>query len=268
MHSTCITGGKGGNCFLSRDNLFREKIEENTPSAGSLGLRPIPSRPLDHSKEYYQQSLKHFANGSMKNGLWTQGLRSWIPLLIVVACLGAGLAYLNMHGKTAAEQPPVQASQAGTKQSLTDQLRQTAVNVLPDKLARKIKKSELSLGKAVLGMSAKELKTDLGADRGVAMEGGYKFHRYKDMQVGEKNGRVDAIVSDGPSVKTARGLHEGSSYDDVVKAYGKDCATMKLGDLVLYEYPFQDKLGRKSLLRFAVRKKDKKVDYISIRVIE
>ena len=254
---------------MSRDNLFREMIEENTPSADSLGLRPIPSRPLDHSKEYYQQSLKHFADRSAKNGHQTKGFRRWIPLLAIVACLGAGIGiYLNPHGRTMAEQLPVQALQAG-KQHLVERFWQTAEKVLPEKLASKIiKKPELSLGKAVLGMSEKEMRETLAIDRGAFVDGSYVFHRYKDVTVGVRNGRVDAIASDGPSVKTARGLHEGSSYDDVIKAYGKDYATKERKDLVLYEYPFQDKLGRKGLLWFAVRKKDKKVDYISMRVIK
>ena len=46
---------------MSQYKDFMELIEEEIPSASSLGLRLIPSRPIDRPSEYYQQSLDAFA---------------------------------------------------------------------------------------------------------------------------------------------------------------------------------------------------------------
>lgn len=257
---------------MSQVKDFMELIEEDIPSASSLGLRPIPSRPLDRPQEYYQQSLDNFGrhlSQSEPQKAKNKSIGNWKSLLIIVLCIGAGIGvFLANHSKPVPKDPAVQEQKASTKTKVKEQPQQAAASIVPDKQAKKKKMVDLSLGKAVLGMSMREVKAALGGDKGVDLKNGYKFHQYNGLQVGEKNGTVDAIVSDGPAAKTALGLHEGATFEDMVKAYGKDYVTMKLDDLVLYEYPAQDKLGRKGLLRFAIRNKDKKIDYISIRVTE
>lgn len=257
---------------MSQDKDFMELIEEEIPSAASLGWRPISSRPLDQPYEYYQQPLDAFTvrpEKVKKSASKHKGIREWIPFLIFVLCIGAGIgAYLANNTKQVEKVPPAQEQKASVKKKVKEQPKQAVATAVTDKKRSQEKDIDLSLGKAMLGMSMKDVRTVLGADQGLDLKDGYKFHRYSDLQVGEKDGIVNAIVSDGPSVRTSRGLHEGSTYNDMVKAYGDDYMPMKLNNLVLYEYLFHDKMGRKGLLRFAIRNSDKKVDYISIRITE
>ena len=69
-------------------------------------------------------------------------------------------------------------------------------------------------------------------------------------------------------MKTKRGISEGSSVRDVIKAYGTDYTSMDYDDMTLYEYAFRDLKGRSGILRFAITKNDKRVNYISVRITE
>lgn len=257
---------------MSQDKDFMELIEEEIPSASILGFRPIPSRPLDRPEEYYQQSpdaFTEFSKNTKEAPATSKGFQGWIPFLIFVACIGAGIgAYLAYDSKPVEKTPPVQEQKGSYKSKIKEQLKQSVFPSISDKTPSQKKDNDLSLGKAMLGMSIKDVRTVLGKEKGIDLKDGYKFYHYGDLQLGEKDGIVDAIVSDGSSVKTSRGIHEGSTYNDMVKAYGDDYMFMKLDNLKLYEYLFHDKMGRKGLLRFAIRNSDKKVDYISIRIAE
>ena len=81
-------------------------------------------------------------------------------------------------------------------------------------------------------------------------------------------GKVDAFVSSDPRFKTLRGIHAGSTYDEVVKAYGTDSQNTALEDMTLYEYPFKSLEGQNGLLRFAVDTRTNRVDYISMRIAD
>ena len=118
---------------------------------------------------------------------------------------------------------------------------------------------DISLADAekVLGKSTKVERTD-----------GYDRHYYGDnFYIAVNGGKVDAFVTYDPKYKTLRGLHVGSTYKEVVDAYGSNSKDMESDGLALHEYPFNSLEGKPGLLRFAIDNSGR-VDYISIRIVE
>ena len=85
------------------------------------------------------------------------------------------------------------------------------------------------------------------------------------MRVGFTDGKVTSLVSDGNTSSTKRGIHEGSSLQEVIKAYGDSETKFKYEDLELYEYDAKSLAGREGILRFAINSKGQ-VEYISVRI--
>ena len=130
-------------------------------------------------------------------------------------------------------------------------------------------KSDLSLGGLDLDMTVDEVHKALGQENEIKTKNQFHFLEYDAIEVGVRNDNVvHSLVSNGPSVKTKRGIHEGSTLADVQKAYGTDCASMDYDDLMLYEYSFKSMSGNDGLLRFAIKKSDNTVKYISVRIPE
>ena len=129
--------------------------------------------------------------------------------------------------------------------------------------------SELSLNGVYLGESWDEAKEGLGREVGTSDgKDGSVHHKFTDMEVVVKEDKVTALVSSSADAKTKRGLHQGSSLDDVINAYGDDYQDSEYGSQIHYEYAFKTDDGQDALLRFAVSKNSKTVEYISARVID
>ena len=131
-------------------------------------------------------------------------------------------------------------------------------------------KTDLSLGGLDLGDDTSAIsEVETAAEKkDPHQEGPMLRHYYENMEIVEENGRITALVSQNDSVSTKRGIHQGSTLDEVEKAYGTDMFS-KSDDgegRTLYEYKFTGLDSRIGLLRFAV--KDNKVDYISVRTYE
>lgn len=128
--------------------------------------------------------------------------------------------------------------------------------------------SDLSLGGLELGYSVDQMHEILGKETSIDEKGIYKFYNYSDIQVGVKNGKVDALVSNSSAVATKRGIHQGSSLEDVFNKYGDNYNKMDYDDLVLYEYTFAANNDKNGILRFAISKSNNQVSYISVRIPE
>lgn len=129
--------------------------------------------------------------------------------------------------------------------------------------------SELSLDSVFIGENWSDVQRDLGQPNSSSQEPpNYTRHKYDDMEVvvENKNNTVQALVSENSSVSTKRGIHQGDSLSDVLKAYGTDYKKSDYGEQTYYEYGYKTKDGSPALLRFAINSNDK-VDYISIRTI-
>ena len=129
-------------------------------------------------------------------------------------------------------------------------------------------KSELSLNGMDLGISVNEATMRLGNPMKIEEVDGYERYIYpNDFYIAVINGKVDAFVTGDPKYKTLRGLHVGSTYDEVIDAYGTNSKDMQADNLTLHEYPFNSIEGKYGLLRFAVNTSGR-VEYISIRTAE
>lgn len=125
--------------------------------------------------------------------------------------------------------------------------------------------SDLSLGGVDLGDSIDDFHNILGLEDNTKQKGNYMFYNYSSIQVGVKDGVVDALVSQDSSVETKRGIHQGSSAQDVFAKYGTDYMKSTYEGLTLYEYKFNSIDGRYGLLRFAING-NSQVQYISVRI--
>ena len=129
-------------------------------------------------------------------------------------------------------------------------------------------RSELSLNGLDLRTDIRRVLDVLGKPASTENSGGYDRYNYGNIEVIVQDGKVDAFVARDAKFKTLRGLSVGSSYSDVVKAYGEPQHVMEIEKLILYEYDFSAVDNHQGLLRFAVNKSDSRVNYISERIID
>ncbi len=128
--------------------------------------------------------------------------------------------------------------------------------------------SELSLGNVSIGYSLEQVHTALGKEDSVEQrENGLVAYKYKDLNVILKGNLVQALESNTSAAKTKRNIHQDSTLDNVLKAYGSDVTKTAYKDLMLYEYDKLDDNKKTCRMRFAIDKNNK-VRYITIRTLE
>lgn len=129
-------------------------------------------------------------------------------------------------------------------------------------------RTDLSLNGIDLGLDVQQMVKFWGEPREKERrEDGFLTYYYGSIAVGIVDGKVHSFVTDNPKFKTKRGLHVGSSYSEVMDAYGTNSIDMQADNLTLREYPFTSLDGKKSLLRFAINSSGQVV-YISIRIVD
>lgn len=252
-------GNKGNfcsNCGRPKELANEPLHEENMDQTVQVG--PIISTPKDHLESSPLESKKNETDISDGARSSKPKKRKWILVGIIGFFLCIFLGYMfALH-----EKEPVK----NLTRTVASDLKKGDNTHSPREM-----KTDLSLGGLDLGMDIDGMHDVLGKEnssKDSQDSPGYMFYYYDDLQVGIKNRSVDALVSDGNSVKTKRGISEGSSLKDVQNAYGSDYTSMDYEDMTLYEYTFRDMKGRPGILRFAVKKKDNKVKYISVRIVE
>lgn len=143
--------------------------------------------------------------------------------------------------------------------------KENAVSSQPVKTAD----SELSLNGVYLGQSWDEAKDNLGRELSTSdSKDGAVHHKFTDMDVVVKDNKVIMLTSSSPAAQSKRGIHQGSSFDDVVNAYGDDYQASEYGAQIHYEYTFKTDDGKPGILRFAVSKNSQTVEYISVRLTD
>lgn len=128
--------------------------------------------------------------------------------------------------------------------------------------------NELSIGNVKLGMTIKEMHDAKGKENSKKTVDGITYYYYPGIKIGSEGNRIDFIQSTDDNVCTSQHIYSGDWLDDVVNAYGENAMKTNYGDLVLYEYNFKDKAGRKGILRFAADRQTKQIDYISVRIAD
>lgn len=127
--------------------------------------------------------------------------------------------------------------------------------------------SDLGLGGICIGDRKKDVQALYGKEQKITdpYKNGHLHYFYSDIEVVIANGIVTGFVSNSPQVRTKRGIHEGSTLQDVLQAYGDSTSKFTYGDEIMYEYPFKSIDNKNCLLRFAI--KNGRVDYISARTL-
>ncbi|MBE6094763.1 MAG: zinc-ribbon domain-containing protein [Schwartzia succinivorans] len=128
--------------------------------------------------------------------------------------------------------------------------------------------SELSLGGICIGNRQSDVQALLGREQKVTNpnKNGHLHYVYPDIEVVMANGTVTGFISNSAKVSTKRGIHEGSTLQEVLRAYGDSTSKFTFGDSTMYEYSFKSMDRKDCLLRFAI--KNNRVDYISARVAD
>ncbi len=127
------------------------------------------------------------------------------------------------------------------------------------------KVNPLGLGRVSLGDSESSLDSLGKPDKRTVRDDGRADYEYADIEVHCKGGKVHTLVSNSPMVSTPKGIHEQSSLQDVLDAYGNGYLKSQYDNLDLYEYKMSDDMGSPCMLRFAINPKNQRVKYISIR---
>ena len=130
-------------------------------------------------------------------------------------------------------------------------------------------KTDLSLNGMDLDMSLADAEKIFGKPKEIKdLQTNLRYVYTDDFYFAVVNGKIDAFVTSDPRFKTLRGINAGSTYNEVVKAYGTDSQNTTLEGMTLYEYPFKSLEGQNGLLRFAIDTRTNRVDYISMRIAE
>lgn len=127
---------------------------------------------------------------------------------------------------------------------------------------------DFSLKDIKLGDSINSVVQKLGEPKSKKQKQDGLSNDYGDIEVIiNPQNTVINILTDQNAVSTRRGIHPGSSLDDVKQAYGTSYNKIDLGDLELYEYSFAPKSQNSHILRFAVNKSSNTVGYIGCRIL-
>lgn len=127
--------------------------------------------------------------------------------------------------------------------------------------------TELSLNGLDLGVDVSQLREILGAEKFIENRGEYEQYQYDNLEVEVQEGKVRAVSTNSPEMKTLRGLHAGSTYSEVEKVYGTDSETSSADNVNIYEYSFPALNEETGILRFVVNKENEQVAYISARIL-
>ena len=127
-------------------------------------------------------------------------------------------------------------------------------------------KSDLSLGGLDLGMDIDDMHRILGKEKTSTRKNNYIFYEYEGLEVGIKDGKIDALVSDDSWPKTKREIGEGDLLTRVLQVYGDNYTRISYDGKELYEYIFTSISGKKGVLRLAINPSSYRVSYVSVRI--
>lgn len=191
---------------------------------------------------------------------------------MVVRYQGQGESYTASPPKPKAQTvPAVTPSAAPVPPSGQETAAQKPSDAFPEipKQTGALTALDLSLGKLTIGDDMEKVRAIFGNPKSSRLnEYGSTVYKFDAMEVVFQNdNKVIALVSESAVASTPRGIHDGSTAEEVFAAYGNNYNQSSYGGLKLYEYNVTSKDGRACILRFAVRESDSIVDYISMRAV-
>lgn len=146
---------------------------------------------------------------------------------------------------------------------IVEQATDTAAEVRQPEMS-----SDLSLGGLDLSITLDEMHSRLGQEASSKQDGNHMYFFYDGIKAGSVDNKLISLISDNDKVTTKRGIHQGSTLEEVVKAYGDSYNKMEYDGKQLYEYTFTAIDGKAGILRFAISPDTNRVDYISVRIPE
>ncbi len=127
----------------------------------------------------------------------------------------------------------------------------------------------LTLDDFKLGMTIKQMHAIMGKENSrKTVDGITYYYYYPGIKVASEGNRIDFIQSSDKRVVTNHNISPGDRIEDVLDVYGDNPMKSTYDNLDLYEYKTKDQAGRAGILRFAVDKKNKRIDYISVRIAD
>ena len=132
----------------------------------------------------------------------------------------------------------------------------------------KLNANDLSLGGLSIDDRASKIQSVLGDPKKITTDSdGAKRLHFNDVEVVLRNGKISALVSLSSAFSTPRGIHEGSSLDEVLAKYGDYHQKISYDGMMLYEYLITSFDGTPCYLRFAINESGR-VTYISERFVQ
>lgn len=257
-------GKKAGDDDAVRDaqqwiDFFRKAKHDWEEAMAEPEPEPAPRRPQPRPVSLEKPSAPPAPQSQPQRQQQTGGSKFGRLAAAALLLLAVGFGAYHIGASNSAPKAPSMMTTQATTSNSSKPIQ---------KAAKREMKSDLSLGGLDLDMSIDDVRKTLGKENTSEQRGKFNFLLYDNVEVGTYENTVRALVSNGPSAQTKRGIHEGSTLADVQKAYGTDAMVTDYDDLKLYEYSFKSVAGNDGLLRFAVKKSDNTVKYISVRIPE
>ena len=187
-----------------------------------------------------------------------------LAALLISICVGF---FISNQGDNYSEQVPVESAVEKPVGESPAQAENPAEKIVP--VARQngvLNGLDLSLDALTIGDSEDKVYKFLGQPSTTRQGNLGRTHlKYSNVEVVLYQGKISALVSQTAAYSTPRGIHEGTLADEIFREYGNNYNLSEYDNDTLYEYAINSVDGTPCLLRFAVRKSDGKVNYISMR---
>lgn len=239
---TCSCGNKNAGAFCSQ--CGQKRIPSSSNDIDKKINPPIDSTPTTQPLKQNPPQLSEYPTQTDNNK------RNYviIGLLVVIIGLVCAITYLMLK-----EKPEEVVANLPAESTNEKQVEQTPIlPALNSEIKTNI--SDVSLGNICIGFSKERVYELIGLENQITdPDFGYLHYQYPDIEVTIIHDVVTGFSSKTAQVSTPRGIHQGSSLQEVINAYGKDFSSYYLRGDTIYEYTFTSVDGKKSSLCFAVQ---------------
>lgn len=271
---SCGTKNTGRYCIICGASTA-EAVAVEQPAAEVAPARPLQTPVVEPIVEpvapeaMTQQSAPRSSGGPLSS-------LKYIVLGVVVLLVVMAVGYLKVgiDIEKEAQGParvttPAQTEKPTPKEEAPAKKKNVVDDASPKQVADKSPlKTELGLGVLELNQTVDTMHDRLGRENSKEYKNNRTWYHYDDLDVIVKGNYISALESNSSRLKTRRGLHEGSTMDDVKELYGNDYMVTDYNGLLLLEYDYPAFRDQRGILRFAIDKSNGKVKYISIRIPE
>lgn len=113
--------------------------------------------------------------------------------------------------------------------------------------------SDLSLEGVELGVKLERVHELLGTESGITRKIGGQLYSFSDMDVFLDNTGVTELISQTTEARTKRGIHQGSTEDEVLQTYGQEYQQVSTTNGTAYDYTYKTADDKPGTLRFVIK---------------